>query len=165
MSDSASGGEGRRRARHVLIGDEGSTSRTRRSADPLAFVQGPLDFASSNFRIQPRSPSDIAFERVAWRHGSPETVARTSSRQHAEPVNPATAIRFALPQTRGRWISRYTTLGRPCAALARGDGFGGDHTMAWTGGERTGKELSSGVYLVRFEAGTSSRRTRITLMK
>jgi hypothetical protein len=152
----------------VLIGDEGLYFYEPTVGDPLAFVQGPLDFAFGTFRIQPRSPSDIASNGVAVDDtGAPETVARTELQGNApNPFNPATAIRFALRNEGPVDLAIYDLSGRLVRTLARGDRFAaGDHTMAWDGRSDAGKELSSGVYLVRFEAGDVESSHKITLMK
>lgn len=152
----------------VLIGDEGLYFYDPAVGDPLAFVQGPLDFAFGTFRIQPRSPFDIASNGVAVEEaGAPETAAATELRGAApNPFNPATAIRFTLRHGGPVDLAIYDLSGRLVRTLARGDRLAaGDHTMAWDGRSDAGKDLPSGVYLVRFESGGVESAHKITLMK
>jgi len=152
----------------VLIGDEGLYFYDPQVGDPLAFVQGPLDYAFNTFRIQPRSPFDIASNGVAVDDtGAPGTALVTELRGNApNPFNPATEIRFALRQTGPVDLAIYDLAGRLVRTLARGDRLAaGDHAVAWDGRSDAGAELPSGVYLVRFESGGVESAHKITLMK
>lgn len=152
----------------VLIGDEGLYFYDPTVGDPLPFVQGPLDFAFGTFRIQPRSPSDIASGGVAVDDaGAPGSVRATELRGNApNPFNPATEIRFALREAGPVDLAIYDLNGRLVRTLASSARLpAGDHTVAWNGRSDAGVELPSGVYLVRFEAGGVESAHKITLMK
>jgi len=152
----------------VLIGDDGLYFYDPQVGDPLAFVQGPLDYAFNTFRIQPRSPFDIASNGVAVDDaGAPGRGTTTELRGNApNPFNPATEIRFALRATGPVDLAIYDLAGRLVRTLARGDRLAaGDHVRAWDGRSDAGAELPSGVYLVRFEAGGVESAHKITLMK
>jgi hypothetical protein len=152
----------------VLVGDEGLYFYVPDPGDPLPFVQGPLDFAFGTFRIQPRSPFDIATNGVAVEdQGVPGAVRVTELRGNApNPFNPATEIRFALRETGPVDLAIYDLNGRLVRTLSNGARLpAGDHAVAWDGRSDSGKELPSGLYLVRFEAGGVEAAHKITLMK
>ncbi len=152
----------------VLIGDEGLYFYDPTIGDPLPYVRGPLDFAFATYRIQPRSPDDIASGGVAVDDsGTPLVSARTELKGNTpNPFNPATQIRFALRQEGPVDIAVYDLSGRLVRTLAAGERFAaGEQAITWDGRSGSGKQLPSGVYLVRFEAGDVESTHKITLMK
>lgn len=72
---------------------------------------------------------------------------------YPNPFNPSTKISFELPGIMATEISIYNLLGQKIRTLYIGDLKAGYHTVTFDGKDAAGRELSSGVYLYRIEAG------------
>lgn len=72
---------------------------------------------------------------------------------YPNPFNPSTRISFELPEMMATEISIYNLLGQKIRTLYIGDLKAGYHTITFDGKDTAGRELSSGVYLYRIEAG------------
>ncbi len=65
------------------------------------------------------------------------------------PFNPRTEIRFDLPSAGPVEIAVFSLRGAHLRTLLRGDLAAGFHAVAWDGRDAAGRDLPSGVYLVR----------------
>ncbi|MEZ4388836.1 MAG: FlgD immunoglobulin-like domain containing protein [Candidatus Krumholzibacteriia bacterium] len=81
------------------------------------------------------------------------------------PFNPATTIRFALPESQPVRLTIYGVDGRRVATLADGDFPAGRHEVTWYGRDVAGRPVASGTYVYRIEAGPYSAVRKMTLMK
>jgi hypothetical protein len=79
---------------------------------------------------------------------------------YPNPFNPATTIRFELPEAQLVRLQLLDVRGRHVATLLDGERPAGPHTI-----ELDGAGLASGIYVVRLSAGRQSERRRITLLK
>jgi flagellar hook assembly protein FlgD len=62
-------------------------------------------------------------------------------------------------------LSVYDVLGRKVATLVDRELSSGAHTITWHGETDGGSQLSSGLYLVRLQAGQEVRTQRVTLVR
>jgi hypothetical protein len=81
------------------------------------------------------------------------------------PFNPATTIRFELPATAVVKVEVYAVSGHRVATLVRGTMPAGRHAVTWRGCDDTGRELATGIYLVRMEAAGRRMTAKATLLK
>ncbi|MFH1681757.1 MAG: right-handed parallel beta-helix repeat-containing protein [Candidatus Eisenbacteria bacterium] len=80
------------------------------------------------------------------------------------PLNPSTTIRFGLARAGRVSLVIHDTAGRRVRILAREDRPAGEHAVTWDGRDAGGRDVASGVYLVRMETeGRSSARKVIIL--
>ena len=79
---------------------------------------------------------------------------------YPNPFNPTTSIRFSLQSSHVTRLTVYDILGREVAVLVDGMMQAGSHQATFDG-----SYLSSGVYLVRLQAGDQVRTIRMLLMK
>jgi hypothetical protein len=84
----------------------------------------------------------------------------TLYQNYPNPFNPGTSISFSLPQAEQVKISVYDMLGREVAVLVNDYLESGIHTTLFDG-----KNLSSGVYVYRIEAGSFVKAKRMILLK
>ena len=84
----------------------------------------------------------------------------TLYQNYPNPFNPNTTISFSLPQAEQVKISVYDMLGREVAVLVNDYLESGIHTTLFDG-----KNLSSGVYVYRIEAGSFVKARRMVLLK
>ena len=82
------------------------------------------------------------------------------SQNYPNPFNAATTIRYALPEEAEVSIEIYDILGRRIQTLVAGKQSAGTHTVVWEA-----KDVSSGVYFYRIEAGEYSQTQKCVLLK
>jgi len=76
------------------------------------------------------------------------------------PFNPATIIRYELPETGYVKLTIYSILGKEIAVLADGMATAGSHQVAFNAGN-----LPSGIYLCRLQAGSHVQVKKMLLTK
>lgn len=72
---------------------------------------------------------------------------------YPNPFNPATTINFDLPRASRVTVRIHDVLGREIITLFEGAKTAGAHSLLWDGRDAAGRIVSSGVYLLRLEAG------------
>ena len=81
-------------------------------------------------------------------------------RNYPNPFNPDTVLPFSLPEAQHVTIEVYNLLGQRVALLVDESVAAGRHEVTWRATDQP-----SGIYLVRFHAGTIQKIQRITLVK
>jgi hypothetical protein len=86
-----------------------------------------------------------------------------------EGPNPTTSgpvrLRYSIPTRGEAWLRIYSVTGRLVRTLVGTEVEAGVWTVGWDGRDDGGREVASGVYFGRLEAGSESRRTKITLIR
>ncbi len=82
------------------------------------------------------------------------------SQSYPNPFNASTTIGYSLPQEAAVTIEIYDILGRRIETLVAGKQPAGLHTVVWDA-----KDVSSGVYFYRIEAGEYSQTEKCVLLK
>ncbi|MBN2465869.1 S8 family serine peptidase, partial [candidate division WOR-3 bacterium] len=70
------------------------------------------------------------------------------------PFGGATAIRYGIPRTTQVRLSIYSVSGALVCRLADGESGPGYYSAVWNGTDASGRQVSSGIYIYRLEAGT-----------
>ena len=94
---------------------------------------------------------------------SPESYSLIQS--FPNPFNPSTTIEFSLPSQGFAELAIYNTTGQKIRTLVSNDLAQGAHTLVWDGKNESGVTVSSGVYITKLSAGSTSISQRMTLMK
>lgn len=81
------------------------------------------------------------------------------------PFNPSTTISFYLPTGGNVKLELYNLKGQKVATLAQGIMPSGKHSVYYDGIDAKGRNLASGVYLLRFQYPTGILRKKINLLK
>ncbi|MEN8006660.1 MAG: FlgD immunoglobulin-like domain containing protein [Candidatus Krumholzibacteriota bacterium] len=81
------------------------------------------------------------------------------------PFNPRTTIAFELPTAGRTRLAVYDVSGRLVRTLVDEDLGEGPHEVVWSGRDDDGKQVASGVFFYRLEAGEYSENRRMTLVK
>lgn len=79
---------------------------------------------------------------------------------YPNPFNPSTTIRYGLPHKSAVRVTVFNTLGQRVAELVNGDMEAGYHELQFDG-----RNLSSGVYLYRIQAGGFVQTRRLLLLR
>jgi hypothetical protein len=81
------------------------------------------------------------------------------------PFNPGTSVVFELAQPARASLAIYDVRGRRVADLHQGDLPAGRHTFRWEGRDQAGRQVASGVYLVRFVSDGLVEHRRMTMIR
>jgi hypothetical protein len=81
------------------------------------------------------------------------------------PCNPSTTITFTTGKAGPVRLAIYDVRGREVAELLRSPVAPGQHAVLWRGCDAGGREVSSGLYFVRFEAGGTRETHKIALLR
>ena len=82
------------------------------------------------------------------------------------PFNPATTLRYGVPETARVSLVVYDVLGRQIATLADGDEqAAGYHAVVWDGRNDAGMPVASGLYFARMQAGRFVQTQKMILAK
>ena len=146
-----------------------SFAGTESSAGPGAVLE--LVFDESDAELL----SSLRLERVSLNEGMipvriAESAAETPnayrlSQNYPNPFNPETTIRYDIAETGTVRLSVYALTGQHIRTLADGERPAGTYSVAWDGTDDTGRDVASGVYLCRMEAGEYSAVRKILLAR
>jgi hypothetical protein len=81
------------------------------------------------------------------------------------PFNPETSIKFHLPVRTNVTLRIYNALGQEVRTLINGLQEPGIHNAVWDGKDNNGRRLTSGIYLVRLEAGDFVMMRKMAMVK
>ncbi len=81
------------------------------------------------------------------------------------PFNPATTIRFYLPDATDVSLDIFDVGGRHIATIFRGYSDKGIHDLVWEGYDRDGNEAASGIYFYRLRAGKKILTKKMVLLR
>lgn len=84
---------------------------------------------------------------------------------YPNPFNPATTVRFSLPEKRVVDLVVFDVRGVLVRRLFAGSLEAGEHELRWDGRDDSGKPVASGLYLLRLQAGGEVRSTKLLLAR
>jgi len=84
----------------------------------------------------------------------------TLLQNHPNPFNPLTTIRYAIPEDGNVALRVYNNLGREIVTLVEGRQEAGEHEVTFDG-----KDLPSGMYFTRLEAGSTVLTKKLLLLR
>jgi hypothetical protein len=95
--------------------------------------------------------------------GTPKTFALVQN--YPNPFNPSTLIRYQLPDEREVTLVVYNILGQTVKTLVHEFENAGTHEILWDATNDQGRRVSSGLYVYRIKAGTSTDTKKMILLK
>jgi hypothetical protein len=84
---------------------------------------------------------------------------------YPNPFNPTTTISYYLPTKDKVVLTIYNILGEEILKLVNNDETPGAKSVVWNGKDRFGRQVSTGVYIYRLEAGDYVRSKKMILLK
>jgi MAM domain-containing protein meprin/A5/mu/flagellar hook capping protein FlgD/uncharacterized protein DUF4394/HYDIN/CFA65/VesB family protein/BACON domain-containing protein len=87
------------------------------------------------------------------------------SSNYPNPFNPVTNIKFQLPQVSEVKLVVYNMIGQKIRMLVDGSKDIGYYNVQWDGKNDHGKQVATGIYIYRFEAGEYIKSQKMILMK
>jgi len=133
---------------------------------PLIQFLGNLEgtFYLDDIRLVAVKPSQPGTAVVESR-GDVVPESFTLSQNYPNPFNPATTIRFDLPRSQEIELTLYNLAGQKVATLAQGLREAGTYTLQWDGRDDDGRDLASGIYLYRLQAGSQVETRKLLLLR
>jgi hypothetical protein len=118
-----------------------------------------LDFTFDSIGVPSLTPiaTDVEDNRV------PRVLALEAN--HPNPFNPATTIRFALPEASGVALDIFDVSGKLVAPLVRGRYEAGRHETVWYGVDAAGRPVASGIYFYQLRVGDEVLTQKMTLLR
>ncbi len=156
-----------------------------------ATIQGPTDLMEIDFRVEEGFPGKTEVSLVSLSIG-PNTTDRavytTDARivlgvmtaieieevspaqfelqpNYPNPFNAETAINYSIDRTGPVDLSVFDLLGRPVRRLVSGRQTAGSYAVKWDARDEGGHEVSTGVYVIRLQAGERRESYKATLLK
>ena len=87
------------------------------------------------------------------------------SQNYPNPFNPITTIRYTMPRPEKVALIIYNILGQEVVTLVNKWQDLGEYEVVWNSRDRSGRELSSGIYFARLSAPGVSRTIKMVLLK
>ncbi len=84
---------------------------------------------------------------------------------YPNPFNPLTSIRFELSDADDARLSIYDLRGRLITTLVNEAVAAGHHSITWDGRDTHGRDIPSGTYIVRLEAGAEMEARKVMLVR
>ncbi len=81
------------------------------------------------------------------------------------PFNPETAIQYSLPQTGDVTLTIFNLRGQKIATLVNENQTTGNYVVSWSGRDDAGRQVASGVYAYKLEAGNFVQTKKMVLLK
>lgn len=122
-------------------------------------IQPRPDQTTTRLRLLIGTPAYVEDERPA----PPQAVVLLPN--YPNPFRDRTTIEYALPNTRHVRLAVYDVLGRRVRVLVDERQPAGHHRVQWSGHDRAGQPLASGLYLLRLDAGSTQHTRRIVLVR
>jgi ligand-binding sensor domain-containing protein len=79
--------------------------------------------------------------------------------------NPATTIRYQLPKTTEVVLKIYNIFGQEVRTLVNARQPAGVNSVVWDGRDQSGKEMSSGIYIYRLQAGEFTQSRKLSFVR
>jgi titin len=84
---------------------------------------------------------------------------------YPNPFNPTTIIRYDLPKTVKVSLNIYNILGQEVHTLVNEKQPAGEKSVVWDGRDRLGREVSSGIYIYKIQAGNYVKCRKMVLIR
>ncbi|MGH1365623.1 MAG: SBBP repeat-containing protein [Calditrichia bacterium] len=108
-----------------------------------------------------------------YQNNSPSSVGETLTQidnfnlaqNYPNPFNPVTVITFEVPKAVQSTLAIYNLRGQLIRILTSGKILQGQHQAIWNGTDDTGREMASGIYFYRLNAGEFSATKKMILLQ
>ena len=84
---------------------------------------------------------------------------------YPNPFNPSTTINYSIPKAKDVTLEIYTLLGQKVVTLVDESQVAGKHTVQWNGHNRSGRQVSSGIYFYKLVSGEYSSVKKMILLR
>ena len=122
-------------------------------------------FYLDDIRLIAARPGRKAGTAVTEERSASLPSAFSLAQNYPNPFNSITVIRFSLPEPGAAEVALYNLAGQRVATLTNCHREAGTYTLRWDGRDDAGRELASGVYLYRLQAGGRAATRKLLLIR
>ena len=156
----------------VLPEASGGTAPLTYSLSPALPAGLAFDAATRTIAGTPRAESESVYTyTVTDANGASASLALQTlptafalADNFPNPFNPATTIKYALPQAADVELTVYNVVGQPVRTLVAEHQSAGRYVVEWDATDDSGHSLSSGMYFYRLQAGEKFREVKKMLL-
>ena len=112
-----------------------------------------------------REPLTLSTEGIAFEVMGNVPTKFSLLQNHPNPLNPMTTIEYNLPEKLQVKLEIFNVLGQRVKTLADMAQPAGRHRIVWDGKDDQGKDVASGIYFYRLEAGEFTDSKRMVILK
>jgi hypothetical protein len=120
-------------------------------------MRANMEYILSIFFGEPYVPTGTGYEA--------QVLAFDLGQNRPNPFNPLTTIRFTVPQNGSVELRIFDVTGRLIKTLLSKEVGAGTYSVMWDGRSDSGREVASGVYFYRLEAGPSVKTRKMVLLR
>ncbi|GEM_PF-3226904 len=146
----------------VLLGSQTVSMNVGRSANWVLQL-GNFDGDIDEVRVSNVARTGVAAKPASADEGS--SLAFSLEQNLPNPFNPATTIRYTLPEASPVRLTVYNALGQEVRVLVNEAQGPGPHSARWDGRDASGRGAAAGVYFYRLEAGPRAAMGRMVFAK
>jgi hypothetical protein len=161
----------------VFIDKDTDIDGTTTPHDTLLVIRGVVSQSTQSvppddgYMLMPRELADIEFATgvEGEEENIPLPVAYSLSQNYPNPFNPETTVSFDIPEGAPEgtrvMLAIYSLRGKFVCTLLDGEKAPGSYRVTWNGRDESGREVTSGVYLIRMEVGGEEFVRKIVLLR
>jgi hypothetical protein len=112
-----------------------------------------------------RSPLLLGTKGIAFEVAENIPTRYSLSQNYPNPFNPVTTIAYSLPEQSHVMLEIFNILGQRVRTLLGAFQSAGYHRITWDGKDDQGKDVSSGIYFYRLEAGDFTDSKKMVILK
>ena len=127
------------------------------------FIPVMVDFVYRMMNASEDPASTVVAEEMESISAIPALYALDQN--YPNPFNSSTMIRFSLPTSEAVELAVYNLAGQKVAILASGSRPAGTHIVRWDGRDAGGRDLASGAFLYRLQAGARVETRKLLLLQ
>ncbi|NQV15371.1 T9SS type A sorting domain-containing protein, partial [bacterium] len=89
----------------------------------------------------------------------------TGYKNYPNPFNPSTTIKYELPEHSEVTLNIYDITGRNIKTLVQKSQPAGHYQAHWNGFDKSGRQVASGMYFARLQAGDNMRTIKMVYLR
>ncbi|MFH1220495.1 MAG: lamin tail domain-containing protein [Candidatus Eisenbacteria bacterium] len=131
----------------------------------VVIVRGVVDYAFSQYKIQPRQDDDVCYPAKAGTPDGTTVPSRVMLAVRPNPMLDGGEVRFALPVTGNVALKVYNVKGELVRTLIEGASPAGEYKIDWNGANSRGNRVTSGIYFLRLETRGGSAVSKVVVSR
>ena len=129
---------------------------------PSSFDLAQISWVQNNLTVE--NPPDLgSINGIENKDAVPDQFELYQN--YPNPFNPSTTITYSVPKASNVKIEVFDILGQKIATLVDQEQTAGTHSLEWNAQSDRGANLSTGIYLLRMQAGAYSQTRKMLLLK
>ena len=130
---------------------------------PSTFTLAQMSWTPTNLTVE--NPPDLGPVTGVTENSSGLPTGFALNQNYPNPFNPSTVITYSLPKQTQVRLEVFNILGQKVASLFNQVQTAGTHSIAWNAQDDHGRQLSSGIYMLRMQADAFSQVRKMVFTK